>query len=119
MRKLILTQIKTILNPSNENSKWYKTFAFDEFTQDIVWLQQPPINREIKFLDNIKSIDISYIRLYLETLDGIASDNDIMTAFKLAAYDNKINSLLDNITKEKWDNKSRLDTWLIDYLGAD
>ncbi|MDU0938784.1 MAG: virulence-associated E family protein [Clostridiales bacterium] len=63
--------------------------------------------------------DISGINWYLETFYDITGRDKITDAINIVAGQNAINEVKDYLIAEEWDGVKRLDTLLIDYLGAE
>src|SRR5690606_2790431 len=64
-------------------------------------------------------VDDAGLRHYLERVYGITGKDRIFDALSLCAHKNRINDVKDYLTSLKWDGVKRLDTLLIDYLGAE
>lgn len=56
---------------------------------------------------------------YMETFYGITGREKLDSALLIVSSQNRINDVKDYLQSLKWDGKRRLDTLLIDYLGAD
>ena len=56
---------------------------------------------------------------YFEKRFGITGKEKVMCAISLAGERNRYNRLRDYLTGLAWDGKKRLDTLLVDYLGAE
>ncbi len=68
---------------------------------------------------NWSDTDDAGVRMYLETYYQITGQAKIADALLLVSSKNAINDVKDYITTVKWDSVKRLDTLLIDYLGAE
>lgn len=64
-------------------------------------------------------VDDAGIRHYLERVYHITGKERIFDALALCAHKHIINDVKDYLTSLKWDGVKRLDTLLIDYLGAE
>lgn len=62
--------------------------------------------------------DDAGIKWYLENKFDITGDTKIMNAVTLVAQQNKVNRVRDYLDSLEWDHVPRLDTVLVDYLGA-
>ena len=62
--------------------------------------------------------DAAQLRIYLEPFFGKLAKNDILDAVAATASDQAYHPVRDYLNGLKWDGKARLDTLLIDYLGA-
>lgn len=63
--------------------------------------------------------DDAGLRHYIEKVYGITGKDRIYDATALCAFKHRINDVQDYLTSLKWDGIKRLDTLLIDYLGAE
>ena len=62
--------------------------------------------------------DAAHLRIYLEPFFGKLAKNDILDAVAATASDQAYHPVRDYLNGLSWDGKARLDTLLIDYLGA-
>lgn len=91
--------------------------AFDEFANRGLALGELPwnMNKERRqWLD----IDDAGIRHYLERTYDITGKDRIFDAVTLCSHKHSFNDVKEYLTKLQWDGVKRLDTLLIDYLGA-
>jgi predicted P-loop ATPase len=65
-----------------------------------------------------RDTDTTQLRTYLEPMIGKASKNDIADAVDACAEERAYHPVRDYLAALKWDGQPRLDTLLIDYLGA-
>ena len=63
--------------------------------------------------------DDAGVQWYIEKVYGITSKEKILNAVALISFKNRFNDVQDYLTSLKWDGVPRLDTLLIDYLGAE
>ena len=111
--------INNILLILKNDPKLNGKFAFNTFINQIEVLGITPwdknINRRL-FSDN----DNQGLYWYLEKYYHINRSSKIDSALSLYAHEFSFNDLQNylNSLKDKWDKKPRLDTILIDYLGA-
>ncbi len=92
--------------------------AFDEFANRGLVLGKLPWDpREER--RQWTDVDDAGLRHYLERVYGITGKDRIFDALSLCAHKNRINDVKDYLTSLKWDGVKRLDTLLIDYLGAE
>lgn len=64
-------------------------------------------------------VDDAGLRHYIERVYNITGKERIFDALALCAHKHTINDVKDYLTSLKWDGIKRLDTLLIDYLGAE
>ena len=91
--------------------------AFDEFANRGLALGALPWDKRAgrrQWTD----VDDAGLRHYIEKTYGITGKERIYDAATLAAHKHTINDVRDYLTGLEWDGVKRLDTLLIDYLGA-
>lgn len=92
--------------------------AFDEFANrglvlgDLPW---DPRTERRQWTD----IDDAGLRHYIERVYGITGKERIFDALALCAHKHVMNDVKDYLVSLQWDGVKRLDTLLIDYLGAE
>lgn len=64
-------------------------------------------------------LDDSSLRHYMEKVYKMEGRNKIIDALSIAFEDRAYHPVKDYIERTKWDGQKRIDTLLIDYLGAD
>lgn len=91
--------------------------AFDEFANRGLVLGPLPwdSNQERR---QWTDIDDAGLRHYMERLYGITGKEKIFDAVALCAHKHTLNEVKEFLTALKWDGIKRLDTAIIDYLGA-
>lgn len=92
--------------------------AYNEFNNKCVALSDLPW-RNINKSNELRDLDDAGLRHYLECTYGITGGNKIYDASALVMEENAFHPVKDYLTKLSWDGVKRLDTLLIDYLGAD
>lgn len=92
--------------------------ATDEFAGKIILLGPVPWNPSEEKRDWADTDDAG-LRYYLEVGYGITGKEKIEDALTIVSGENKINEVKDYLTGLIWDHVPRLDTLLIDYLGAE
>lgn len=108
--------IKLILeNDPNLKSR----FAVNEFSHRICVVKPLIWRKDKKNLGDWTDFDDSCLRNYLSDVYGIAGENKIKDARNEIVSKNSFNPLRDYIDSLQWDGKERLDSFFIDYLGAE
>jgi putative DNA primase/helicase len=91
--------------------------AFDEFAnRGLVLGSLPWDQKEIR--RQWTDIDDAGLRHYIERLYGITGKEKIFDAVALCAHKHTINEVRVFLSGLKWDGVKRLDTAIVDYLGA-
>lgn len=99
--------------------KWKGVFALDEFSGEIMMHKCAPWLDDSAFrVHRLTHHDIVMTAAALE-YDGLTSSVSRTTdAIKSAARQNPVHPVREYFNALTWDGDARLDTWLIDYLGA-
>ncbi len=93
--------------------------ALNELTQQIVACKRTPWRESKGDRDQWTDTDDSGLRHYLERVYGIASKDRIFDAVNVVAAENAFHPVRDYLDGCTWDGVPRVETLLIDYLGAD
>jgi predicted P-loop ATPase len=91
--------------------------AFDEFSNRGLVFGALPWNKEIA-RRQWTDIDDAGLRHYIEHTYGITGKERIFDAVALCAHKNSFNGVKEYLMSLSWDNIKRVDTLLVDYLGA-
>jgi putative DNA primase/helicase len=91
--------------------------AFDEFGSRGLVLGELPWDQS-KGQRQWSDIDDSGLRHYMERVFGITGKEKILDAVALCAHKHTLNAVCEYLSGLVWDGVKRLDTALIDYLGA-
>lgn len=92
--------------------------AFDEFANRGLALSALPWDSRVgrrQWTDT----DDAGLRHYIEKVYGITGKDRLLDATALCAFRRRINDVQDYLTGLQWDGVKRVDTLLIDYLGAE
>lgn len=92
--------------------------AYNTFTRRHTVLGAMPWNSESESRD-WSDVDDAGLRHYIENLYGIKGKAAITDAWSLVSMENSYNPVYDYLTGLKWDGIKRLETFFVDYLGAD
>ncbi len=96
--------------------------AFNAFKDRLVTIK--PLPWKLKVQDTVNGdtwtdADDSSMRWYIELGYNITGKERIMDAVSKAAHANVIHPVRDYLKSLEWDGEERLDTLLVDYLGAE
>jgi predicted P-loop ATPase len=117
--------IKPTLNNARifiNHSQDYPVFGFNEFTNEEVFIGKPVWDRtnDSKNFKKIYDSDLIAIRSFMArnykfepTLETISQ------AITSVSRDNKFHPVQDYLNSLTWDGESRIDEWLIKYMGAE
>lgn len=104
-----------ILN-NDENLKG--KIAINEFSNRICVLGQLPWRKE-NDLSDWSDEDDSSLRIYISKIWGIQSKQNCEDALKQTVKANSYHPVRDYLNSLSWDEVSRIDTLLVDYMGAE
>lgn len=96
--------------------------SYDEFTQKITLLRRPPyepLSHEPWKPRLLGNEDYTLFTGWLQTRNIPARENIVASCLHVAAKRNTTNVLKSYLTGLRWDNKSRINTWLTKYVGVD
>jgi predicted P-loop ATPase len=92
--------------------------AYNEMDHSIVALRSLPwrdVNTSSQWIDS----DDAALRYYLERIYGLTGKDRIFDAVNVVAQENSFHPVRDYLDECAWDGVPRVDTLLIDYLGAE
>ena len=92
--------------------------AYNEMDHNIVTLKSLPwrkVRGESQWIDS----DDAALRFYLERTYGMQGKDRIFDAVNVVAQERAFHPVRDYLSSNKWDGVKRVDTLLIDYLGAE
>lgn len=92
--------------------------AFDELNHNIVTKKSLPW-RKVDSPSQWTDSDDAALRYFLESRYGISSKDRIFDAVNVVAQKNSYHPVRDYLAETIWDGVHRVDTLLIDYLGAE
>lgn len=92
--------------------------ALNEMEHNIVARKSLPW-RQVKGTSQWVDADDAALRFYLERVYGIASKDRIFDAVNVVASENKFHPVRDYLDACTWDGVPRVETLLVDYLGAE
>ena len=92
--------------------------ALDDMANNIVTKRSLPW-RKVKDTDQWVDGDDAALRFYLERVYGIASKDRIFDAVNVVATENRFHPVRDYLDGCTWDGVPRVETLLVDYLGAE
>ena len=92
--------------------------AYNEMDHNIVSLQNLPW-REIRGASQWVDTDDAALRFYMERVYGMQGKDRIFDAVNVVAQERAFHPVRDYLNGCEWDGVPRVDTLLIDYLGAE
>lgn len=108
---------------------WKGKLTYDNFRHERYWREVPDILRDVHKYDNrVVEADVAYIQGWLVRGNGLdqrppiaASLENVRVGLTNACMANSFDSLVDYVQSFDgiWDGTPRLETWLVDYMGAE
>jgi putative DNA primase/helicase len=94
--------------------------AYNEFSNRMVLIKPLPWHQlEAEAANDWRDSDDSGLRYYIEKKYNIHCPSKIYDALAVVAMENKFHPIRDYLNSLTWDGENRLETLLIDYLGAE
>lgn len=116
----VVSSIDNIVLILENDPKLKGIYAYNEFDHIEIATSSMPWRRVSVELDkSLRDSDDSNLRHYLERNYKIAGKEKIRDAIKVVANRNTFHPVRDYIESCQWDGVERVDTLLIDYLGAE
>ena len=100
------------------DAKLRDCLAYNEMEHNIVTLSSLPW-REVNGASQWVDADDAALRFYLERVYGMQGKDRIFDAVNVVAQERSFHPVRDYLQSCKWDGVPRVDSLLIDYLGAD
>jgi len=113
----IKSTIDNIVIVLQNDTRLKGVIAIDEFRNNLVKRKRFKWDKEHRYL--FSDTDEAYVRRYLERKYGIIGNGRVKDAIDITGMDNIFHPVREYINGLNWDGKQRLDTLLIDYLGAE
>lgn len=95
------------------------TFAKNNFEKREVALRDLPWRKIDRNTTYLSDVDDAGLRDYLEATYGITGMQKVKDALDLTVEKNAFHPVRDYLNRVSWDSEERLNTLLIDYLGAE
>ena len=110
--------IENVVTILRHDPKLCGCLALNEMEHNIVAIKDLPW-RKVKGSSQWVDADDAALRFYLERKYGISSKDKIFDAVNVVAGENKFHPVRDYLDACTWDGVPRVETLLIDYLGAE
>lgn len=114
-----LCTINNIVLILNNDPLLKGALALNTFEQREVALKNLPWRKVSNGDKNLTDTDDAAIRHYIESTYNISGPNKVQDAVKIAMLRNSFHPVRDYLDALEWDGEERLETLLIDYLGAE
>lgn len=101
--------------------EWRGVLAYDEFAKRAVLLRPIPgeADRGDAFPRDLRDADVTRTTLRLQAAGVMVGSKTVAEAVHAVAADNTFHPVRDYLRALVWDGATRIDTWLIDHLGAE
>lgn len=103
----------------NNDERLAGRLGFNEFeVREVALARLPWDPAGLTYPRALQNADDAQLRLYLEQVYGITGRGQISDGLEVAVHGNTFNPVRDYLDAAKWDGVPRLDTLLVDVLGA-
>lgn len=113
----ITNTIKNVVTVLENDPLLKGKLGFNEFANRIIILGKLPWNKNVGA--DWEDSDDAGLRFYLESVYNITQKSKIDDALAIVFKKNTFNPVRDYLDSLTWDGQERVETLLIDYLGAD
>jgi predicted P-loop ATPase len=114
----IAQTIENVVTILRYDPRLTRCLALNEMEHTIVAKKSLPW-RKVKGVSQWVDADDADLRYYLERVYGISSKDKIFDAVNVVATENKFHPVRDYLDGCTWDGVPRVETLLVDYLGAE
>jgi predicted P-loop ATPase len=114
-----LCTINNIVLILNNDPMLKGRLALNTFEQREVALKQLPWREVNHSTKNLTDTDDAAIRHYIESTYNISGPNKVQDAVKIVMLRNSFHPVRDYLDALEWDGEERVESLLIDYLGAE
>ena len=114
----IAQTIENVVIILRHDPKLTGALALNEMEHNIVTRKSLPW-RKVKGASQWVDADDAALRFYLECVYGLSGKDRIFDAVNVVASENKFHPVRDYLESCTWDGEPRVETLLIDYLGAE
>ena len=114
----IAQTIENVVTILRHDPKLAGCLALNEMEHNIITRRDLPW-RKVKSSSQWVDADDAALRYYLERVYGIASKDRIFDAVNVVATENRFHPVRDYLDGCVWDGTPRVETLLVDYLGAE
>ena len=114
----IAQTIENVVIILRHDPKLSGALALNEMEHNIVTKKSLPW-RKVKGASQWVDADDAALRFYLERVYGLSGKDRIFDAVNVVASENKFHPVRDYLDGCEWDGEPRVETLLVDYLGAE
>lgn len=103
----------------NPESKLYKVFGFNEFTNEVEFIQPAPWHLGMPRQCGVHDRDLKLLKAHLAVEHGFEMTlSSIEEAVVVISHENKFHPVREYLLSLTWDGVERLDTWLPKYAAT-
>lgn len=104
-----------------EHDDWHEVFAYNSRTTQDVFERPPPLHGEKESRPIHETDGVALVEWFHRSLGMDAQEKYVVKAIRKLAQDKCFDPVATYFEKlnGKWDGKKRLDTWLVNYMGAE
>lgn len=110
----------TCLNNLRNHDDLKGLFKYNLMKECPEYAYSPPWDETIQKDQEVRDIDLISLKTYFSEKKQINLSKDhVLEVILTASRDYRYHAIKDYLNALKWDNTKRLDTWLIDHIGAE
>ena len=114
----LLKNAKNIMLVLENDPRLAGKFSYDQFSEKITVVGGTPWGEGTEKRE-LTDTDMAGLRVFLETEYGLTGKEKIQDAFDTSIHKNAVHAVKDYLSGLVWDGVPRIDSVLIDYLGAE
>lgn len=113
-----IATIRNFFNAFKSDMLLNGLLGYDDFRDTIVYLRSPWFSKELRKGDLLDDSALSLIRKRIEDAHGLYHKDKLMDALEAVSKENAFHPIKDYLNGLTWDGVPRVDTLLVDFMGA-
>lgn len=113
-----ITTTRNFVNAFKSDALLNGLLGYDDFRDTIVYLRSPWFSKDLKKGDLLDDGALSLIRARIEELHSIYHKDKLIDALEVVSKENAFHPIKEYLRGLRWDGVPRVDTLLIDFMGA-
>lgn len=113
-----IATIRNFFNAFKSDMLLNGLLGYDDFRDTIVYLRSPWFSKELRKGDLLDDGALSLIRKRIEDAHGLYHKDKLIDALEAVSKENAFHPIKDYLNGLTWDGVPRVDTLLVDFMGA-
>lgn len=113
-----IATIRNFFNAFKSDRLLNGLLGYDDFRDTIVYLRSPWFSKELRKGDLLDDGALSLIRKRIEDAHGLYHKDKLIDALEAVSKENAFHPIKDYLNGLTWDGVPRVDTLLVDFMGA-